>query len=86
MFWINKYTYVDVNTRSKVAIFSRTVELADKLVDRINKIGIFTLRKARIGFCKRTESEIPPFNVEREQEETIEKWSVSSKLNIHKCS
>ena len=74
MFEINKYKYVDVNTRSKFEIYSRTLEFADKLIDRINNLGVFTLRKAKFGFCKAMTSEIPPYNVEQEQEETVRKW------------
>lgn len=74
MFEINKYKYVDVNTRSKFEVYSRTLEFADKLIDRINNLGTFTLRKAKVGFCKKMTSEIPPYNVEQEQEETVRKW------------
>ena len=86
MFYINKYTYIDVNTHSKFVVFSRTVEFADKLIDRVNKLGTFTLRRARFGFCKKMQSELPPYNVETEQEHTVEKWEISSKININKCS
>ncbi len=74
MFWINKYTYIDVNTRNKVEIFSRTIKFADSLVERINKLGAFTLKKKRFSFITRMETDLPPYSIELEQEQTISKW------------
>ena len=74
MFEINKYKYVDVNTKSKFEVYSRTLEFADKLIERINNIGTFTLRKAKFRFCVKMTTEMPPYNVEKEQEETVSKW------------
>ena len=74
MFEINRYKYVDVNTRSKFEIFARQVEFAENLIERINKLGVFTLRRAKIGFCKKMVSEIPPYEIEQEQISTIEDW------------
>ena len=77
MFEINKYTYVDVNTRSKFEVFSRTLEFADKLVNRINNLGTFTLRKKKFRFCQKYTTETPPYEVEQEQDKTVSQWEVN---------
>ena len=74
MFEINKYKYIDVNTRSKFEVYARNLEFADNLVERINKLGVFTLRKARFRFCRKMVSEIAPYNIEQEQEQTVNEW------------
>ena len=74
MFWINKYTYVDVNTRYKVEIFSRTTKFADSLVERINKLGIFTLKKRKFRFYTKMETDLPPYSIELEQSQTISNY------------
>ena len=74
MFKINRYKYVDVNTRSKFEVFARNVEFADNLIKRVNKLGVFTLRRAKLFFCKPMRSDIPPFEIEQEQVSTIEDW------------
>lgn len=74
MFWINKYTYVDVNTHNKFEIFSRTVEFADSLVERINKLGTFTLKERKFRFYTKIETDLPPFSIELEQSQTISNW------------
>ena len=74
MFKINKYRYVDVKTRSKFDIFARNVEFADKLVERVNALGVFNLRRAKIFFCRAMISDIPPYEIEQEQVATIECW------------
>jgi len=74
MFKINKYKYVDVNTRSKFEVFARNVEFADNLIERVNKLGVFTLRRAKLFFCRAMKSDIPPYEIEQEQISTIEDW------------
>lgn len=78
MFTINKYLYVDRHTRNKFEVFARTVDFADKLIERINKIGVFNLRRARIGFAKIYETEKPPFEVEQEQISVVEEWEANN--------
>jgi len=74
MFWINKYTYVDVNTHNKVVIFSRTLKFADSLVERINKLATFTFKKNRLVFLTRMETDLPPYSIELEQSQTISNY------------
>lgn len=74
MFRINKYLYVDRHTRNKFEVYARNELFADKLIERINAIGVFDLRRAKIRFCKVMESDISPYELEQEQLETIERW------------
>ena len=74
MFEINRYLYISKKTHSKHEIFARTVELADSLAQRITNLGVFNLRRARIGFCKKMVSDMPPYEIEQEQIQTIEEW------------
>ena len=79
MFVINRYVYVDRSTRNKFAVFSRTVELADELIKRVNNLGVYSLRRAKIGFVKVHHTELPPYEVEQEQIKTIEVWEAKAK-------
>jgi len=81
MFWINSYTYVDVNTHNKVVIFSRTLKFADSLVERINKLGTFTLKKNRLVFLTRMETDLPPYSIELEQAQTISNYEERKSSN-----
>lgn len=74
MFTINKYKYVDVKTRNKFEIYSRTLEFANELANRISMVTIFNLRPAKIGFCKRMVTDQPPYELEQEQLRTVEEW------------
>ena len=74
MYWITKYTYVDINTHNKVEIFSRTIKFADSLVERINKLGIFTLKKRKFRFSTKMETDLPPYSIELEQAQIISNY------------
>lgn len=74
MYETNKYLYVDKKTRNKFVIFARKVEFADELAARITKLGIFNLRRAKIRFCKKMFTEIPPYEIELEQLNNVRKW------------
>ena len=79
MFETYKFIYKDVNTHSKFQVFSRTQEFADKLIERINKLGTFTLRPAKHRFRTRMVTETPPYELEQEQLKTVEQWEESYK-------
>lgn len=74
MFKINRYKYIDIDTRNKFEVYSRTQEFADKLIERVNKCTVFNLRPAKIFFCKKMITEKPPYSIELEQLQTIERW------------
>ena len=74
MFYINRYLYVDKKTHSKHEILARKVEFADELARRITALGVFNLRRARFGFIKVMTTDIPPYEIEMEQIDTIEEW------------
>lgn len=73
MFKVNEYRYVDRKTKQGFVFYCRNVEFADQLAERITKIGIYNLRRAKIGFRKKYLSEKPPYELEQEQIKTIEK-------------
>lgn len=74
MFSINKYKYVDVNTRNKFEVFARDVNFADRLIERINNLGVFNLRRAKFRFCRKMATDLEPYRIEQEQEETVKGW------------
>ena len=74
MFQIYRFLYISKKTHSKHEIFARDVSLADSLAQRITNLGIFNLRRAKIGFCKKVYSKIPPYELEQEQISLIESW------------
>ena len=72
MFKIYKCHYIDKKVRIKWEIFGRTIEFTDKLANRITALGVYKLRRAKIGFCKLVLTEWPPYELERAQEEYVE--------------
>ncbi len=74
MFNIYRFLYISRGTHLKHVIFARNVEFADKLAKRITDLGVFNLRRARIGFCKLMVTDTPPYELEMEQLATIEGW------------
>ena len=75
----NKYTYIDVLSKGKFDIFSRTLEFAESLVNRLNNIGFQKLRRKRLGFCKKVLVTIPPYELEQAQLECVEEWEEKEK-------
>ena len=72
MFKIYKCHYVDKKARIKWEIFGRTVEFTDGLANRISNLGVYHLRRTRIGFCKIVYTEYPPYELEQAQEVYVE--------------
>ena len=72
MFKINRYLYIDKNVRQKWEIFARKEEFADQLANRITALGVYNLRRVKIGFCKPVLVEIPPYELEQAQEDYVE--------------
>jgi hypothetical protein len=83
MFEINKYIYVDKKTKAKFEVYSRTQEFADSLINRVNALGVFNLAKRRFRFCVPFNTEIPPYEIECEQKETVSKWEENAKEKIN---
>lgn len=72
MFKIYKCIYVDKKAHIKWEIFGRTTEFTDGLAKRISNLGIYNLRRTKIGFCKLVYTEYPPYELEQAQEEYVE--------------
>ena len=72
MFKIFRFVYIDRNARIKWEIFARNVSLADQLASRITNLGIHSLKRKRIGFCKPVLTEWPPYELEQAQVEYVE--------------
>ena len=79
MYEINKYVYVDVNTKSKFEVYARKDDLVEELVKRINALGTFLLRKRRFRYCVKMVTEREPYLVEQEQIETVENWEINAR-------
>lgn len=52
MFKIYKCIYVDKKSRIKWEIFGRTIEFTGGLAKRVSNLGLYNLRRAKMGFCK----------------------------------
>lgn len=72
MFKIYRFRYVDRKTGTGWVFFARSEAFADKLAERISGLGIYNLRRTRIGFRKTYVTDIPPYELEMEQEECVE--------------
>ena len=72
MFKIYRCHYIDKKAHIKWEIFGRTIEFTDGLAKRISNLGIYNLRRTRIGFCKPVYTEWPPYELELAQEEYVE--------------
>ena len=73
MFRIYRCHYIDKKAHIKWEIFGRTTEFTDGLAKRISNLGIYSLRRTRIGFCKLVYTEYPPYELEQAQEEYVAK-------------
>ena len=72
MFKIYRFLYIDRRVRLKWEIFARNEKLADELASRISKLGIYNLKKVKIGFRKLVYVEIPPYELEQAEIEYVE--------------
>ena len=72
MFKIYRCHYIDKKAHIKWEIFGRTTEFTDGLAKRISNLGIYSLRRTRIGFYKPVYTEWPPYELEQAQEEYVE--------------
>ena len=74
LFTIYRFMYVDKKTRAKFEIFARSVDFADKLIDRVNKITFYNLKRKKLFFCKKMMTELAPYEIELEQENNVREW------------
>ena len=81
MLKIYKCHYIDRKARIKWEIFGRTAEFTDGLAKRISSLGIYNLRRAKIGFCKLVYTEWPPYELEQAQEEYVKDMEIKTKQN-----
>ena len=72
MFKIYKCHYIDKKAHIKWEIFGRTTEFTDGLAKRISNLGVYSLRRTRIGFCKPVYTEYPPYELEQAQVEYVD--------------
>ena len=79
MFKVYKCIYVDKKSRIKLEIFGRTIEFTDELAKRVSNLGLYNLRRAKMGFCKLVYTEWPPYELEQAQEEYLEELKANVK-------
>ena len=73
-FTINEYKYKDKNTGFHFIFYSRTMQFANELAKRITNLGLFDLVPLKFKFCKNVVTDIPPYEIEIEQQRTIQEW------------
>ena len=72
MFKIYEFRYKDRNSGIGFVFYARSEVFADRLASRITALGMYNLRRKKIGYKKEYYTEIPPYELELEQEEYVE--------------
>lgn len=72
MFKIYEYRYKDRKSGLGFVFYARKEEFADSLASRISALGMYSLKRKIIGYKKTGHTEIPPYELELEQEEYVE--------------
>ena len=79
-FEIWSFRFVNKDTHMKATVYARTEETAMKIITMWNEsTDIFHWVKPRFRFKKRMVTNIPPYELEQEQMETIEQWKKHAK-------
>lgn len=86
MFKIYRFRYVDRKTGIGWVFFARSEAFADKLAERISGLGIYNLRRTRIGFRKTYVTDIPPYELEMEQKDYVENIKERLSLRANRSS
>ena len=81
-FKIYRCIYVDRKAHIKWEIFGRTIEFTDSLANRMSNIGLYKLKRARIGFCKLVYTEWPPYELEQAQVEYVERIEIKHRDSL----
>ena len=66
-YYINEYRYKDISSGVKFVIYSRTIEYADYLANKLSEGTDYKLRKCRIRFIKKSITRMPPYELEQAQ-------------------
>ncbi len=72
MFTINRYCYKDKGSGLKFEFYARNQETADEMARLITGLGVVNLIPKRFRFVQVMCTEIPPYELEQEQFNTIE--------------
>ena len=80
MFKIYEFRYKDKKSGLGFAFYARKEEFADSLADKIAVLGIYSLRRKRLGYKKKGYTEIPPYELELEQEVYVEEMENNYKV------
>ena len=74
---IYKFIFIDYRTKAKCHIFARSIKKAIEIIDLWNSfqdIFIWSIPKRRRNFIKLVYTSIPPYELEQEQLQTINRW------------
>lgn len=72
MFKIYEFRYKDKKSGLGFVFYARKEEFADSLAAKITALGMYDLKRKRIGYKKKGYTEIPPYELELEQEAYLE--------------
>ena len=72
MIKIYEFRYKDKKSGLGFVFYARKEEFADSLAAKITALGIYNLKRKRIHFKKQGYTEIPPYELELEQEAYVE--------------
>ena len=81
MFTFYEFRYYDKRSKLKFVFYARTVEFADHLAKRMTDLGVYVLVRKKFFFMKKVYSGIPPYEIEQEQEETIDGYEEYNKTH-----
>ena len=72
MFKIYEFRYKDKKSGLGFVLYARKEEFADELANRITNLGLYSLKRKRIGYKRKGYTDIPPYELEQAQEEYVE--------------
>ena len=70
-FEMYRYVYIDHKKKVKFEVFARTLEFAEHLIERVNKIGVYHLKHKLFGFARKVLVDTPPYEIEMSQEDYV---------------
>ena len=80
MFKIYEFRYKDKKSGLGFVFYARKEEFADSLAAKITALGIYNLKRKTIGYKKTWYTDIPPYELELEQEEYVEEMENNYKV------
>ncbi len=80
LFEIWEFRFVDKETKARAVVYARTEETALKIIKMWNNMqSIYYWIKPKFRFKRKYVTSTPPYELEQEQIDTIERWKIKYK-------